>query len=118
MALNIPTAQPVQTATPNYQNQQFQSPNPIFAWSNGKDEAERYPIPANSWALLMDRNEDIFYIRRRDAYGNAYPIEIYDFTKRVVADPNAPVGREEFDKLTAMVAKLVDELGVNKEGEG
>lgn len=70
----------------------------------------------------MDRGQDVFYIKRRDAYGNAYPLEIYDFTKRIIADPNAPVGRDEFNNLMQTVtqmsqkmSQLMTELGANEE---
>lgn len=37
-------------------------------------------------------------------------MEIYDFSKRVVIDPNSPVGREEFNKLTLNVSNLREGL--------
>lgn len=121
MALTIPNQQMVQPAV-NYQNQQNIPSTPIFAWANGQEEADRFPVPANSWAFIMDRGQDVFYIKRRDAYGNAYPLEIYDFTKRIIADPNAPVGRDEFNNLMQTVtqmsqkmSQLMTELGANEE---
>lgn len=107
MALTGMVNQPIQQ---NYQNQQSIQQNPIFFWTNGQEEATRSPIPANSWALIMDKQADVFYIRRRDAYGNESPLEIYDFSKRVVIDPNSPVGREEFSNLTLTVSNLREGL--------
>ena len=128
MALTIPSMTPAPNAfgatLTNYQNQQPTSSTPIFAWGNGQEEADRFPVPANTWAIIMDRGQDVFYIKRRDAYGNAYPLEIYDFTKRVVTDPNAPVGRDEFNNLTKIVTrmseqmnKVIDDLGINNTKE-
>lgn len=37
-------------------------------------------------------------------------MEIYDFSKRVVIDPNSPVGREEFSNLTLTVSNLREGL--------
>lgn len=91
-------------------------------WVNGSEEASRCPIPANGWAILMDRNEDVFYIARCDAYGRAYPLETYDFTRRADPVPEGQIGRAEFDSLSQSVATiteqlqtLMNELGAGKE---
>lgn len=100
--------------------------NPIFAWASDENEANRCPVPANSWAIIMNRNEDVFYVKRCDRFSNPYPLEIYDFTKRVPPDPTAGmVRREEFDSLLGTINalsekisgwdKVMTELGAGKE---
>lgn len=122
----MPTQRLASATTPPYQMAQSQPmTNPIFAWAVGIEEANRCPVPANGWAFIMDRNEDVFYIKRADSYGNPYPLEIYDFTKRVVQTDATAIGREEFNKLNDTVSqlaqqmtswsKIMEELGATKE---
>lgn len=110
---------------PQYTQAQPTMTAPIFMWVNGSDEATRAPVPANGWAFMMDRSEDVFYVKRCDSFGNAYPLEIYDFTKRVVANTSSEVvGRDEFNQLNQMVtqmsqqmSKFMEEFGINKEAK-
>ena len=45
---------------------------------NGIDSAKQYYMPPNAQEILMDQNQDIFYIKRTDASGQ-YTIQSYSF---------------------------------------
>lgn len=132
MALQFPNAgaQPMQRQTvmpaQQYQQPVPQMTNPIFAWAVSAEEANRCPVPANGWAFIMNRNEDVFYIKRADNYGNPYPLEIYDFTRRITQPESLTgIGRDEFNKLNDTVSqisqqlanwsKIMEDLGATKE---
>ena len=70
---------------------------------NGIEGAKAFPMTPNSQAMMLDMNEDIFYIKVTDS-ANYPTIDAYKYEK-IVAD--APlkdyVTRAEFEELKALV---------------
>ena len=68
---------------------------------NGKASAEAYQTQPNQKVLLMDSNEDKFYIVTTDA-SNFKSIETFRFSKEEEKAPSF-VTHEEFDELKKML---------------
>lgn len=68
---------------------------------NGRQSAEAYQTQPNQEVLLMDKNEDKFYIVRSDA-SNFKSIETYTFTKED-EKKTSYVTHEEFDEMRKML---------------
>ena len=68
---------------------------------NGRQSAEAYQTQPNQEVLLMDNNEDKFYIVRSDA-SNFKTTETYTFS-REEEKKTSFVTHEEFDELTKML---------------
>lgn len=98
---------PTQAASMNIAPRMPQ-PSTVFFWVENREEAERYPLGANCTAYMMEKNNQIFYVKRMDMYGNPYPLEVYRF-EQVIESNQSPdgIGREEFNMLTKSVADLV-----------
>lgn len=83
-------------------------------WANSEADARAHPVAPGCSALIMDRNEQIFYIKSVDTSG--MPM-FRKFSYKEIIEAPAPSGdyvsREEFNALMAQLAALNRELGVN-----
>lgn len=85
---------------------------------NGFEEAKSYPVMFNSTEILMDNNQDIFYVKAVDSMGK-YTISTYKFEKVENAKPLTAenfVTREQFENLSGKLDYLIKELGVKQDG--
>ena len=71
---------------------------------NGIESARAYQTQPNQSILLMDSNEDKFYIVRADA-SNFKSIEQYEF-KKIEEKKVSFVTHEEFDELKELIKSL------------
>ena len=62
---------------------QYQSQNNGINWVQGIEGAKSYPVAPNATVMLMDSNENTFYIKNADATGRP-TVTLYDFQERKV----------------------------------
>lgn len=67
-----------QQQTVNYQPQS----NTGITWVDGASSARAYPVPNGTSTLLMDSNENAFYIKSTDQSGMP-SLRIFDYTERI-----------------------------------
>ena len=91
-------------------NTQQQSTNNGINWVQGEAGAKSYAIAPNQSVLLMDSENNVFYIKSSDSSGMPMPLRIFDYTERVAAKvEQTPVEkvdyitREEFEKRLAEI---------------
>lgn len=92
-------------------NQQGNFPQ-ILAYVHGLEGANGFQMGPNSKALLMDLDDDCFYIKTTDPMARAYPLEAFSFVKKEIQAADV-VAREEYDKLVKMLEeqkKMLDDL--------
>ena len=104
---------PVNTGyTPWYsqpQSQSQQQNNNSLIWVQGEEGAKAYFLSGpNQSALLMDSENNVFYIKSTDASGMPMPLRTFDYSERVVVAKNATaipaqtpeyITRQEFEKV-------------------
>jgi len=84
-----------------------QQSNSSIIWVQGEAGAKSYLVTSGQSVLLMDSEDNVFYIKSSDASGMPMPLRTFDYTERVVAKnatttPQAEyVTREEFEKRIA-----------------
>ncbi len=105
-------SQPIQTVQP----MQPPASNGII-WVQGEEGAKAYLTAPGASVMLMDSENNTFYIKSSDQSGMPLPLRVFDYTERTAASkPTAQqqtgaefVTREEFnaleDKLNALFAK-------------
>lgn len=77
----------------------------------GEVGAKSYPVAPGNTMLLMDSEQECFYIKQTDASGMPMPLRTFDYTERVPVqakpfDASAYVTKEE---LEAKLAELKGE---------
>lgn len=96
----------------NYQpvSQPQQSVASGIIWVQGEQGAKGYPVAPGNSVLLMDTEDQVFYIKTTDSNGVPQPLKIYDYTERVVKEPQNQnpefVSRNEFEELKKMIEEL------------
>lgn len=100
---NYPTAYNPLVYTP--QNQQTQQPSPSLIWVQGEAGAKSYLVGAGQSVLLMDSENQCFYIKSTDASGMPMPLRIFEYQEKTApgtvqkdpgVDMSAYITREEF----------------------
>ena len=103
---------PQQNYSLNYPSQQASSPHGGIIWVDGVSSAKAYPVANGTSILLMDSNENTFYIKSADQSGMP-SIRVFDYSERIIttnAQPQAaqvseqPIESAEID-LSAYVTK-------------
>lgn len=98
------------------QYQQYQpqyKPNQGFVWVSGETGAKSYIVPAGQTALLMDSEQNRFYLKTADQSGMP-TIRVFDYkeNKQEIPQPQAHVDtdiyvtRKEFDEIKAALEEL------------
>ena len=104
---------------PNYNNypysyalsQQQQTQSNGINWVQGEAGAKSYAIAPNQSVLLMDSENNVFYIKSSDASGMPMPLRIFDYTERIATRNEVTptqtkidyITREEFEKRLAEI---------------
>lgn len=96
--------------TPSYQVPQPQISSNMF-WVQGESGAKAYPVAPGNTVLLMDSENQVFYIKHVDAVtGMPQPLRIFTFKENIpepaVEASHDYVTREEFEELK----KTLDDL--------
>lgn len=88
-------------------------------WANNEAEARSHPVAPGCSAQIMDRNEQIFYIKSVDASG--MPM-FRKFSYSEIVEQPAPSGefvsRAEFNALMEQLTALNRELGIGAKQGG
>lgn len=108
--------------TPNYYNpmyqqpqmqQPVQQPSPGIVWVQGEAGAKSYLVAPNQTVLLMDSEEQRFYIKTSDPSGIPMPLRSFKY-EELSAAPQAETGsfvtRKEFNELISRL-KLSEVTG-------
>lgn len=85
---------------PNIQSQ-YQQPHNGVVWVQGIEGAKAYPVASGASVLLMDSEENVFYIKTTDQSGMPSPLRVFDYTERTDTakiDTSAFVTRDELEK--------------------
>lgn len=101
--------------TPTYQPPTTPTQSGIV-WVQGEAGAKAHPVGAGQSALLMDSENNVFYIKSTDVSGMPRPLRVFDYKERAAEiAQNAPqqaidtslfVTRDELEKR---IAELVGE---------
>lgn len=91
-----------------YQQNQPLSNTPSLIWVQGEAAAKAYPVAPGNSVLLMDSEEQRFFIKSADASGMPLPLRRFSYTEEVEVQQsyaNAPdvdmsqyITRKEFDE--------------------
>lgn len=84
-----------------YQPYQYQQQQNGVVWVQGIEGAKAYPVASGASVLLMDSEENVFYIKTTDQSGMPSPLRVFDYTERTdtpKVDTSAFVTRDEFEK--------------------
>lgn len=95
----------------NYQQNYVQSYPQAYpqqngiVWVQGMEGAKAYPVASGASVMLMDSEENIFYIKSTDQSGMPRPLRVFDYVERkpdeTKIDTSVYVTREEFEKRIA-----------------
>lgn len=80
---------------------------------NNFDEAKAYPVMYNNSELLMDNNQDVFYVKSVDGLGKV-TIKTYRFEQIENEKPMTPedfVTKAQFNELSSKLDTIIRELG-------
>lgn len=55
--------------------------------ANGLEEATNFPAGPNSKLAIFDKNDDVFYIKQTDGYGNVVYVRTFEYKERVQKPP-------------------------------
>lgn len=78
---------------------------------NGEAGANAYPVAAGNTVLLVDFNEQAFWLKSTDAAGIPQALRKFTFTENKPKPPAEFVTKEEFASLNNKLDKLLNELG-------
>ena len=87
-------------------------------WVQGEAGAKAYPVPANHSAMLMDSEQQIFYIKTVDASGMPNALRIFDYKERnsqpkekcLEENKNDSSRYEELEKQITVLNEKIKEL--------
>lgn len=116
-------------AQQNYQAQQTYPQQSGITWVDGVSSAKAYPVANGTSILLMDSNENAFYIKSADQSGMP-SIRVFDYSERTVAQSQQPqaaqvqeptvevpeidlsiyVTKEELKKVASDIEKKIETL--------
>lgn len=102
---NIPQVQPPQ-----------QSASGGLIWVQGEAGAKSYLVAPNTTVLLMDSENNCFYLKSSDASGMPMPLRVFSYTEKTNTAQNAPqakteayVTREEFEAFKASLKETEED---------
>lgn len=106
-----------------YQLPQYQTPpqqNGIV-WVQGEAGAKAHPVGAGQSALLMDSENNVFYIKSSDVSGMPLPLRIFDYQERntnasPVAAQNSTIDTSIYVTKEELEKRLEEIIG-QKKGE-
>lgn len=104
------------------QPQQQQGSGVMCVWVQGESGAKGYPVAAGTTVMLLDSENQTFYIKSTDSSGMPMPLRTFDFTERVqnpVQDKQEEnyVTWEDFEKRLAEISSTRRDRR-EKQGDG
>ena len=87
----------------NYYPQHYQqNQQNVIVWVQGIEGAKAYPVASGASVLLMDSEENVFYIKSTDQSGMPSPLRIFDYAERKEeaqkVDTSQFITRDEFEQ--------------------
>ena len=101
----------------NPQQVNTQQANNGIIWVQGEESAKAYMVAPGNSVLLMDSENNAFYIKSSDASGMPMPLRVFDYVERTATKtpgqathlPNEEyVTRQEFDALAARFESILN----------
>lgn len=98
-------------------------PSTGINWVQGEAGAKSYAIAPNQSVLLMDSENDVFYIKTSDASGMPLPLRVFDYKERVNTSKKETnqtqipeyVTRKEFEKRLAEITNAKQHISTAKQ---
>lgn len=95
-----------QAVQPTPQMSMASQPQQSIQWVQGEIGARAYPVAPGSSTLLMDSDENRFYIKSADSSGMPLPLRVFSYTEEVATqhshddkvDTSNFITREEFEE--------------------
>ena len=84
----------------NYQTQQAYPQQSGITWVDGVSSAKAYPVANGTSILLMDSNENAFYIKSADQSGMP-SVRIFDYSERVIVQNPQPQAAQVVEQAEA-----------------
>lgn len=119
--------QPVQQVAPVQQNAPAPQGNNGLIWVQGEAGAKSYLVAPNTTVMLMDSENDVFYLKSSDASGMPMPLRVFEYKERKSADSepnrlqrdNSPVyvTKREFDEFRGQIEAFMNAPAGKHEGE-
>lgn len=82
-------------------------------WVQGEVGAKAYPVAPGNTLLLMDSDDQLFYVKTTDYNGVPQPLKVYEYKERIISAPEENkvnlegyVTKAEFDELKQLVEDL------------
>lgn len=101
-----------------YQPQQTQNG---IVWVQGEAGAKAHPVGAGQSALLMDSENNVFYIKSSDVSGMPLPLRIFDYRERNANTSPATAQNPAIDTSIYVtkeeLEKRLEEITGQKKGE-
>lgn len=109
-----------QNSAPQMQQSYSQQSQPMVGadYVLGEAAAKAYNVPAGKMMILMDSEDQVFYIKTVDAFGRPFPLVKYRYQEEQMTqnlpaasqamDPNKYVTKDELDdKIKARIEELM-----------
>lgn len=106
---------------------QYQTPQPTqtqqhgIVWVQGEAGAKAHPVGAGQSALLMDSENNVFYIKSSDVSGMPLPLRIFDYQERNTNTSPATAQNSTIDTSIYVtkeeLEKRLEEITGQKKGE-
>lgn len=92
------------------QAQQQQQNNNGLIWVQGEAGAKSYLVAPNSTVLLMDSENQRFYLKSSDASGMPLPLRIFEYTEKAQNEPNKAQEHQTMDLSSYATKAELDAL--------
>lgn len=88
-------AQPAPQNVPQSQMPQPQSGSNGLTWVQGETGAKSYLVAPNTTVMLMDSENDVFYLKSTDASGMPMPLRTFEYKERKSPESEPKLSRRE-----------------------
>jgi len=88
-------AQPAPQNVPQSQMPQPQSGSNGLTWVQGETGAKSYLVAPNTTVMLMDSENDVFYLKSTDASGMPMPLRTFEYKERKSPENEPKLSRRE-----------------------
>ena len=107
----------------NMAQQQQQQASGNINWVQGEAGAKSFLVAPGQAVLLMDSENNVFYIKSTDGSGMPMPLRIFDYKERIAVTKNEAfsvqmadyVTREEFEKRLTEITNAEQHIPTTKQ---
>lgn len=92
----------------NYPYNYFAPSNGLI-WVQGETGAKSYIVAPNATVLLMDSEQQRFYIKSADSSGMPLPLRVFEYKEITEQADDKYITREEVEKMLADLKEAKDE---------